>query len=90
MDILRAKIECFLNPGPGVVQKRKQRMIPSSFYSGPIRLRQGCFRSLLLVGCPHLLLTKALVPDLKPTTIGEVKFTPKVFQSNAYSTSTNN
>ena len=34
-------------------------------------------------GCPHLLLTKALVPALKPTTIGEVKFTPKVFQSNA-------
>ena len=43
----------------------------------------GCFRSLLLVGCPHLLLTKALVPDLKRTTIGEVKFTPKGFQSNA-------
>ena len=43
----------------------------------------GCFRSLLLVGYPQLLLTKALVPDLKPITIGEVKFTPKVFQSNA-------
>ena len=42
-----------------------------------------CFRSLLLLGCPHLLLTKALVPDLKPATIGEVKFTTKVFQSNA-------
>jgi hypothetical protein len=34
-------------------------------------------------GCSQLLLTKALVPDLKPTTIGEVKFTPKVFQSKA-------
>ena len=32
-----------------------------------------CFRSLLLVGCSQF----------EATTIGEVKFTPKVFPSNA-------
>jgi hypothetical protein len=28
------------------------------------RGKRGCFRSLLLVTCPYLILTKALVPDL--------------------------
>lgn len=35
--------------------------------------RSRCFRSLLLVTCPHLLLTKTLVPDLE-TRIGNAKF----------------
>jgi hypothetical protein len=33
-----------------------------------------CFRNLLLVICPHLLLKKAPVPDLEPTGSGNAKF----------------
>jgi hypothetical protein len=36
-----------------------------------IFLLAGCFRSLLLVTCPYLLLTKAFVHDLKPIRIGD-------------------
>ena len=35
---------------------------------------EGCFRSLLLVTCPYLSLTKALVPDLQPTNSGDAKY----------------
>jgi hypothetical protein len=33
----------------------------------------GCFRSLLLVICPYLSLTKALAADLEPSRVGDVK-----------------
>jgi hypothetical protein len=34
------------------------------FFGSSLVLESGCFRSLLLVTCPYLILTKALVPDL--------------------------
>jgi hypothetical protein len=45
--------------------------------SGEFR-RMRCFRSLLLVTYPHLPPTKALVPDLEPTRIGDAKSGCKV------------
>jgi hypothetical protein len=44
----------------------------------------GCFRSLLLVTCPYLYLTKALVPDLDPTRIAYAKFGGNILQSNKF------
>jgi len=43
-----------------------------------------CFRSLLLVACPYLYLTKALVPDLDPTRIGYAKLGGNILQSNKF------
>jgi toxin HigB-1 len=40
------------------------------FYDLPLR----CFRSPLLVVCPHLFLTKVFVPDLETTGIDDAKF----------------
>jgi hypothetical protein len=45
------------------------------------RVKSRCFRSLLLVACPHLHLTKGIVTNLKPTTISEFRFTRKVLQN---------
>ena len=39
-----------------------------------------CFRSLLLVTCPHLLLTKTFVPDLEQTRIGDAKFADNILR----------
>ena len=43
-------------------------------------MRFRCFRILLIVACPPLLLTKGLVPDMKPTEISGFMFTCKVLQ----------
>src|SRR4029434_3018960 len=57
------------------------------------RLRQEaeheCFLSLLLVTCPHLLLTKALILDLEPTRIGMPNSALTYCDLNLYTNSTN-
>ena len=50
----------------------------------------GCFPQSTVGGLSSSPSDKALVLDLKRTTIGEIKFTPKGFQSMPYSTSANN
>jgi hypothetical protein len=49
-----------------------------------------CFRSLLLVTCPHLLLTKTFVPDLEQTGIGNAKLLITYCDLNLYRNPTNN
>jgi hypothetical protein len=42
----------------------------------------GCFRNLLLVTCPYLLLIKALISDFESARIGDAKFGGNILQSN--------
>ena len=49
-----------------------------------------CFRSLLLVTCPHLHLTKTFVPDLEEIRIGDANLLITYCDLNLYTNPTNN